>query len=698
MSGQLILDWPALALSLFDAFLLCWLGLTILLEANRRSMGVWLSADGLFLGAAFFIAHTAILRNGWQFDNPVLNFWWRAGWWPLVLSPFAWYCVILWYSSYWDDNSSQLHRRQAPWFGLTLVFTVGLLAWMTLADPLPDLGNRNGDLSGFSTLAILFPFYILLCILLALDAILRPGPSLHLQGVEARHRARPWLTASTLVLLLVCLLVAFALVWGIQTFSSNYESNLQSFADPALFTPLTGLDVIIELLITAAILFIGQAAMVYEVFSSTPLPRSGLKKRWLFAMWTGGIFAIFFSGVLIYFARPDLASLLFIPFLAGILTAQNRASALEQEAGFSRLRTLARPQWLYEQIFSQPSGMSDTIDIFPDFEMICTNVVQTRRALLLPVGEMTSFFPEKICFPNNTSQLEALPIPGDLSTQNRQARPLDPHQSGGYTWALPLISVRGLDGWFFIGERLDGSLYSMEEMEIARAAIERWMDNQAAAEITRRLLNLQQQKLAETRLLDQKARRILHDDVLPLLHTALLSQPQGEQADQISSAHRRISQLLRDAPPPPPIDIARNGLIASIRKIAEGEAALMKADLSFETQQEVEPFVAALSPEEAETIFYAVRECLRNIQKHAGMGGDHTSSIRIHFSCQGSLQISIENNGCVDEPGKDNRIPSTGQGLMLHNSLLAIYGGGIRMTALQNGNTRVTITLPVRSH
>ncbi len=188
MSGQLILDWPALALSLFDAFLLCWLGFTILFEADRRAIGVWLSAEGLFLGAAFFIAHTAILRNGWQWNNPMLDFWWRAGWWPLILSPFAWYCVILWYSGYWDDPNSKLHHRQSVWFGLVLVCTVGLLGWMIFANPLPDLGGYTFNLSGFFGLAILFPVYILTCILLALDAILRPGPTARFLGNEARRQ------------------------------------------------------------------------------------------------------------------------------------------------------------------------------------------------------------------------------------------------------------------------------------------------------------------------------------------------------------------------------------------------------------------------------------------------------------------------------------------------------------------------------
>jgi hypothetical protein len=54
---------------MFNAFL-CWMGFYF---AGSRSPcfacgGRWY---GLLLGAVFFIAHTAICANGWQWDNPL---------------------------------------------------------------------------------------------------------------------------------------------------------------------------------------------------------------------------------------------------------------------------------------------------------------------------------------------------------------------------------------------------------------------------------------------------------------------------------------------------------------------------------------------------------------------------------------------------------------------------------------------------
>ncbi len=47
MSGNFSLDWLTLAVSLFNTILLLWLGLTVLLNAERRSWGIWMAGGGL---------------------------------------------------------------------------------------------------------------------------------------------------------------------------------------------------------------------------------------------------------------------------------------------------------------------------------------------------------------------------------------------------------------------------------------------------------------------------------------------------------------------------------------------------------------------------------------------------------------------------------------------------------------------------
>ena len=102
MTGYLLFDWLALAVSITNTILLLWLGLTMLLNAEYRTWGVWLTGGAALMGSAFFAAHTAILASVTAFVGRGLNFWWRVGWTPLVAVPFIWYVFSLWYSGFWQ--------------------------------------------------------------------------------------------------------------------------------------------------------------------------------------------------------------------------------------------------------------------------------------------------------------------------------------------------------------------------------------------------------------------------------------------------------------------------------------------------------------------------------------------------------------------------------------------------------------------
>src|SRR5207302_6567106 len=127
------------------------------------------------------------------------------------------------------------------------------------------------------------------------------------------------------------------------------------------------------------------------------------------------------------------------------------------------------------------------------------------------------------------------------STLNtRLCLPVDPARYGGALWAVPLWSERGLIGVLLLGEKLDHSLFSQEEIEIAQASGERMIDTQASAEMARRLMALQRRRLSESQVLDRQARRVLHDDVLPRLHTAMLTLSQGSSAgNRVQSTSER---------------------------------------------------------------------------------------------------------------------------------------------------------------
>src|SRR5947209_1184240 len=104
MTGEFWLDWAIMAVSLFNTILQLWLGLNILLNAERRSWGIWLAGGGLMLGGAFFVSHSAILGRGLNDVSQGMDFWWHVGWIPVSVLPFVWYLVVLWYAGFWDDR------------------------------------------------------------------------------------------------------------------------------------------------------------------------------------------------------------------------------------------------------------------------------------------------------------------------------------------------------------------------------------------------------------------------------------------------------------------------------------------------------------------------------------------------------------------------------------------------------------------
>src|SRR5438128_7986602 len=108
MTNEFVLDWAGMAVSLFNTVLLLWLGLTVLLNAERRSWGLWLAGGGLLLGGAFFVSHSAILGYGLRNVSDAMDFWWHVGWVPAVVSPLSWYVVMLWYAGFWDDRQMSL--------------------------------------------------------------------------------------------------------------------------------------------------------------------------------------------------------------------------------------------------------------------------------------------------------------------------------------------------------------------------------------------------------------------------------------------------------------------------------------------------------------------------------------------------------------------------------------------------------------
>lgn len=183
-----------------------------------------------------------------------------------------------------------------------------------------------------------------------------------------------------------------------------------------------------------------------------------------------------------------------------------------------RLRAFAGSQHMVEQVLEPGEESSATeapIDTHSPFRTLCLDVLKTQFATLLPLGPMTPLAGAPLVFPEgSTIPPVSEEIVNRLAAQSAARALILPLDSEGqpFLYAVPLWGMRGLIGVLILGERRDGGLYTEEEIEVARATGERLIDTQASAEVTRRLLTLQRQRLAESQVLDRQTRRILHDE------------------------------------------------------------------------------------------------------------------------------------------------------------------------------------------
>jgi signal transduction histidine kinase len=308
---------------------------------------------------------------------------------------------------------------------------------------------------------------------------------------------------------------------------------------------------------------------------------------------------------------------------------------------------------------------------------------------------------------SNTGSRDARALPSladvvaQLTSPQAMFLPIDPTRYRDAAWAIPLWSERGLIGLLLLGEKRDGGLYTQEEIEIARASGERLVDTQASAEMARRLMALQRQRLAEGQVLDRRTRRVLHDEVLPALHTAMLNlnDGAGEALPLLAGLHRQISDLLHDAPASATPQVARLGLPGALRHAVEEEFAGAFDAVRWHIDPCTEAAAARLPPLTTEVLYYAAREVVRNAARH-GRGGVPERPLHLDlwldWDCEaspwdGGLRLAVEDDGVgIALPTS----PEEGQGLALHGTMMAVVGGSLELESLPGLHTRVTLRLP----
>lgn len=702
MTALAFLNWAATAVSFFNTVTPLWLGLTVLLNADRRARRTWLAGGGLLLGGIFFAGHSAAVGHDLQNLGPNLNFWWHVSWVPVIGAPYLWYLVT---ASYSGVVEQWRHRMALLIMSILGVVTLGLL----IARPLPSYTDVIAripvtfiTIKSIPVIALLYPVYSVLCIVLSLLALLHPASSTRFMGDLARSRARPWLIAASSMLLCVCFVFAGTIAWFLERIRARPPAQFFLHSLPLLI----GLDLLICILVAVAMVLAGQAIVAYEIFTGKALPRGGLRRYWRRCLFLAAGYGAVMSGSLSIPLDPIYRLLLATVLMTLFYALLSWRSYVDREEGIAHLRPFVDSQRMYERL-THPTSPQD-MDAGLPFQALCNDVLGARIAYLIALGPLAPLVGPPLVYPDDAvpPSPALLTLTSAMDSPQIMCLPLDPQHYGGAVWAIPLWSERGLIGILLIGEKRDGGLYTQEEIEIARAAGERLIDMRASGEIARRLMALQRQRLQETQLLDRQTRRILHDDVLPRIHTTMLllagmDNPHdgvptnsGEAVTILGELHQQISNLLHALPAPDTLQVARIGLLGALHAIVGGELKYAFDTITWEVEPDAAAAVQGIPVLAAEVIVYAAREAIRNSARYGRDGDpDRPLHLTIRLDWQDGLVLSVEDDGIgigVAEPSHGG----SGQGLALHSTLMAVVGGTLTMESLPGAWTRVALALP----
>ncbi|MCZ7669432.1 MAG: hypothetical protein M5U34_20760 [Chloroflexi bacterium] len=298
-------------------------------------------------------------------------------------------------------------------------------------------------------------------------------------------------------------------------------------------------------------------------------------------MLLAGVYGLVIGGSLSIDLRPLYAIMVTAVLMTCFFALFSWTSYAERERYIAQLRPFITSNRLYDQLLTQSTPTE--LDIEPAFHALCFNVLYARIAYLAalgPTAPLVAALP--LSYPsNNITVLPPLTnLVAQLNSPDIDSLSIEPEIYGGAVWALPLWSERGLIGIFLLGEKRGGGMYAQEEIEIARITGERLIDTRASAEMARRLMTLQRERLAQTQVIDQQTRRVLHDDILPSLQLSLikvsssqLNTDRDEIIASLTSVHRQISDLLHDMPTIAAPDVARLGLLTALRRTVDNELA-----------------------------------------------------------------------------------------------------------------------------
>lgn len=529
------------------------------------------------------------------------------------------------------------------------------------------------------------------------------------------------------------------------------------------------LDVLATGAVSLVILLIGYSVVRHGVLIERPLVRRGFFEQWRGIVIVSTLVAILIA-VLVALTKSALGGLLIITCLAtgayalftwSSYTAHDRYVALLGPF----VRSASQRHWLHIDLPKTEQELEHL------FFHLCHEVLGVQCAsLAVLAGAVRRTFSYR--WPADlVPGSEWLKLPTISSNEARtshletytafQAAPA--HRIQVYVqeqpmivWVLPIYNERGLVATLYLGPRADGGVFTDEDMNLAHACGQRILDTLGDHEAMQAVAGLLRRRVVDVKLLGAQQRRVLHDEILPQMHLALLqlemlrslpdssqssahSQPKcsqeshalgalgehlsaksgitqngvahdvevtrkqviDEAINMLSGTHRRLAAMMRATASGAPHRLEHDGLINAIATMLEQDFQHAFDEIVWQIPEETATHIdEVISPAIAELIFAAVQEALRNAARHA-RGTDVHRPLRLTLKATWSrdhpqLEVLVSDNG-VGISSAASATTGTGGGLLTHSALLAIAGGSLNIHSAPGEGVTVRIWLPTET-
>ncbi|RHX81675.1 ATP-binding protein [Leptospira yasudae] len=673
---------------LFLSSILFWLASTTIVNLERRDRSatftivILLSVSALF-GFFSWIGESGLIRVS---NYSAVYFF--PGIFGLILIPFGWFFIVVWFLGFLREK-----RIYRIFFWLLLsaqaFAVVFFYSWSRKFSANVSLFHFWNVVPFAFRLSYLV--YILFCIVIPIFALFSFRISKRILPEVARNKAVPYLKAVSLLLFGVLVLVFFLFLGGgigiIRDPVSRSDNDPRSFY---------GFLIGIQLLVTIAILILGQALISYEIFTGRILPKISLRQEWRNANF--GFFAL----ALFYL----ITALFGVSKIELFLTASSvycisRTFLLKKSKDLRLEKNAVLGSILSAEEYSdttESKGKNLEEKFRKSFEILCSDILETSSALFVNESRIPFIADMILAYPDRTKVKDAIIFKNlHLDFGKENIAYLEDENRFDYALCLKVESDHSGDGLLFLGQKINGGLYAEEEIETAKAAVT-WILSSLFTESNSLVLSsLQRKHMEEQRISDYKTRQILHDEILPEIHSSILILSQmknenevSEQIRLLTDLHKRVSSFLRELPDTS-LEIERLGLIeALMRRIgSEFEAAWF----DWKYAPELKGRFPISKPEALEILFYACRESIRNAVKYSGESADKKISVAFLKNAEGKNGILIRIKNKIDTNGTQV-LESAGQGLRIHSALLKIFGGYLTLEFLNLNEAFVEIFLP----